>query len=227
MNSKWDNMTNRTDVDPTPESGCFSGRLPLLSTDDELRAGIRVTQSEFASLMGCSRQAVCKYVAAGRIIVGPDGRFDPRQAVSRLMKTGDPAKLRIKALEPMANELIVLRSRIVELESAFGQSLRQLEEVRGELALAVESDEFNEAAAHGLIDLLNALQQQILTYWPDLATLPGIGGAEIIIGWLDRAEQFGADGAGEFAEFIPALAIEEGRGEGDETIPTSMDVFDD
>ena len=63
-------MTNRPEIDQAPILAGKTLPLSLLSSDDEQRAGIRVTRAEFAKMMECSRQAVTDWVQSGRIAVG-------------------------------------------------------------------------------------------------------------------------------------------------------------
>jgi hypothetical protein len=185
--------------------------LPLNS--DEPTAGIRVTRAQFAKMMGCSRQAVTEWVRAGRLTVGSDGRFDPRAAVASLLRTGDPARLRARVLQPLAAELQALRGRIVDLEAALGQALRTIETERTERERMIdEAVEFHEGAAAELLDIFEALREQIATAWPVLSELPENAGPGIVIGWLDSALQVGPERAG------PILAALAESGEGGEGV---------
>jgi len=205
-------MPNLLEFDPKHELPGIPAPASLLSNSDELVAGIRVTRAQFAKMMGCSRQAVTEWVRAGRLTVGPDGRFDPRTAVASLLRTGDPARLRAKVLQPLAAELQTLRGRIVDLEAALGQALRTIETERNERKRIIdEAIEFHEGAAAELLDIFEALREQIATAWPVLAELPANRGAEVIVEWLDSAMQFGNP-----EEAGPILAALEEDGEGGE-----------
>lgn len=189
-------MAKTLDSDHMPDLDGIPATASLLSSDQQLLAGIRVTRAQFAKMMGCSRQAVTEWVRAGRVTVGSDGRFDPRQAVASLLRTGDPARLRAKVLQPLADELASYRVRIVELESALGESLRQVATLRADLAEALENADFQEGAADEYSDMFDALVTQLPTIWPDLSKLPGNAGADVVIDWMDRALAFGVGGAG-------------------------------
>ena len=204
-------MPNLLEFDPKHELPGIPAPASLLSNSDELVAGIRVTRAQFAKMMGCSRQAVTEWVRAGRLTVGPDGRFDPRTAVASLLRTGDPARLRAKVLQPLAAELQTLRGRIVDLEAALGQALRTIETERNERKRIIdEAIEFHEGAAAELLDIFEALREQIATAWPVLSELPENAGPGIVIGWLDLAQQVGPERAG------PILAALAENGEGGE-----------
>ncbi len=202
-------MPNLLEFDPKHELPGIPAPASLLSNSDELVAGIRVTRAQFAKMMGCSRQAVTEWVRAGRLTVGPDGRFDPRTAVASLLRTGDPARLRAKVLQPLAAELQTLRGRIVDLEAALGQALRTIETERSERERIIdEAVEFHEGAAAELLEIFEALRSQIATAWPVLAEVPENAGYGIVIGWLDSALQVGPKNAGS----ILAALEEDGEG---------------
>ncbi len=176
---------------PIPEN------LSLLSSDEALCAGIRVTRAQFARMMGVSRQAVTDWVRAGRLTVGADGRLDPAKAVASLLRTGDPARLRAKVLQPMADELTAYRSRITDLEAGLGAALRRIEGLKNELSAAEEDSEFSDASAAGYLAIFEALTEQLPAAWPGLCAQPENIGVDIIIGWLDSAIERGAAEAGQ------------------------------
>ena len=151
--------------------------LELLSSEEEIRAGIRVTRAEFARMMGCSRQAVTDWVKSGRLTVGPDGRFDPRQAVASLLRTGDPARIRAKVLEPLVRDIGLRERRIHELEALLSESR--------------ENAMFHEGAASELLELFSTLKEQIAEKWAELRMLPADLGLSVFLDWLDHALQCG------------------------------------
>lgn len=189
-------MANPLDFDTHSRPVPIPENLSLLSSDEALCAGIRVTRAQFARMMGVSRQAVTDWVRAGRLTVGADDRLDPAKAVASLLRTGDPARLRAKVLQPMADELTAYRSRITDLEVGLGAALRRIEELKDELSAAEEDAEFNDASAAGLLAIFEALTEQLPAAWPDLCAQPENSGVDIIINWLDSAMRRGAVEAG-------------------------------
>ena len=61
-------MANDLDFDLTKDLAGIPSTASLLSSNEQMLAGIRVTRAQFARMMGCSRQAVTEWVNAGRLI---------------------------------------------------------------------------------------------------------------------------------------------------------------
>lgn len=204
-------MANNLDFDHNTELAGIPEQASLLSSNQELLAGVRTTRAQFARMMGCSRQAVTEWVKAGRLTVGADGRFDPCKAVADLLRTGDPARLRARVLKPLAVELQNHRARIVDLEAALGQAMRTIETERRNFGKRVSEEiEFHEGATLELLNILDALEDQLGDAWPDLVAMPENGGRDIIIGWLKAARMDGATPG----PLLPAqLDLEEGGAE--------------
>lgn len=211
MNGLADNMANILDIDRNDVLPGIPETSSLLSSNEQMLAGIRVTRAQFAGMMGCSRQAVTEWVKAGRLTVGADGRFDPCRAVADLLRTGDPARLRAKVLQPLADELAGYRVRITHLEAALGESMRATQALRAELAAAKEEASFHEGSAAEFLEIFNAMIDQLPGTWHALSAMPEDDGAGLIIGWLETACTLGAEKAGNIAALL-----EEGKGEGED-----------
>lgn len=219
VNTKTDTMTNQPDIDSLPILAGKTLPLSLLSSDDEQRAGIRVTRAEFAKMMGCSRQAVTDWVQAGRIAVGADGRFDPRQAVTSLLRTGDPSRIRAKVLEPLTRELGAMTHRIGELEEQLQAASARITELESELADVIENADFYEVSADEFCSLFNNLKDRITNEWEALHALPREEGKAVILEWLSLGLQFGPEFAGLFSDVASSIirgAVAEKEGAEDE-----------
>lgn len=195
-------MTNPLDSDFKADSQGQNGLLPFGSSPADL-TGIRVTRAQFSRMVGVSKQAVTDWVKSGRITLGADHRFDPRQAVARLIATGDPARLRAKVLAPLVADITGRDRRIADLE-ALVADLR-------------DDAEFHEAAAAGLILMFDRLQEELVDAWPDLRAAPDDAGLAALLGWLATALEHGAAEAGEIADHFPARPVS-GEEEGEERI---------
>ena len=153
MNSKTDELTKALDSYSTLQTTGKSLALPFESSSTEM-AGIRVTRAEFSRMMGCSKQAVTDWVKSGRVVVGADGRFDPRQAVASLMRTGDPARIRAKVLEPLVRDIAGRDREIVRLREIVAKQQAELEE-------ANDDGEFNEQCVNEYHQTFERLQEQL------------------------------------------------------------------
>lgn len=211
MNKRADNMANILDIDRNDVLPGIPETSSLLSSNEQMLAGIRVTRAQFARMMGCSRQAVTEWVNAGRLTVGADGRFDPCKAVADLLRTGDPARLRAKVLQPLADELAGYRARITHLEAALGKSMMESQALRAELAQEKENADFEASAASEFCNIFDALTDQLPATWHALSAMPENAGADIVIGWLTKALKFGPESAG-----VMGAQPEEGEGEGED-----------
>lgn len=180
-------MANNLDFDRNNELAGIPETGSLLSSNDQMLAGIRVTRAQFARMMGCSRQAVTEWVNAGRLTVGADGRFDPCKAVADLLRTGDPACLRAKVLQPLVAELAGYRARITDLEAAVGKSMMESQALRAELAEEKEKSAWHERSADEIYEITDVLMEQLPAAWHALSAMPGNSGAKVIIGWLNRS----------------------------------------
>lgn len=176
--------------------------LALLSSDEAERAGIRVTRAEFSRMMECSRQAVTDWVQSGRIVVGADGRFDPRQAVASLLRTGDPARIRAKVLEPLVRDI--------------GQRDRRIADIETKLASALENAEFYQESTLEILATLDAFQQILATEWEFLRAAPAEDGLASVLSWLVVARQIGPVSAGSLRNHLPMIE-EEPPAPGDQT----------
>ncbi|MCC7269399.1 MAG: hypothetical protein IT468_01625 [Rhodocyclaceae bacterium] len=121
------------------------------------RCGIRLTRAEFARFLGVSKQAVGEWVASGKVVLGADGRLDPRQAVGQLLRNSDPAKLRARVLAPLARDV--------------GLQQRQIDDLKAKLARAEEDRDFQAGAADELLRLPTILLSMIAEEWSTLRTV--------------------------------------------------------
>jgi DNA-binding transcriptional regulator YiaG len=157
-----------------------TGTLPFASGELD-RSGLRLTRAEFARFLGVSKQATSEWVTSGKITLGADGRLDPRQAVSQLLRNTDPARLRAKVLEPLSRDIGRLQQRVAELETA--------------LVRATEDATFHEESAGELAEQLNALDRHLLEERAALVLLPSDKVIDGIAAWLKRVSEDGLTGA--------------------------------
>lgn len=121
----------RIDLDSLKENQLF-----ITEADDVDDSKIEIKPSEFSRLIGVSKQAVSAWIKAGKITISDDGYLNPNKAIAQLLKNGNPAKLRSKALMPLIKQIRVLNLMVKERDI----KLQDLEE---EVSFLTEAnDEF-------------------------------------------------------------------------------------
>ena len=171
-------MTNQLNPDcTTPKSGVLPFEPGALD-----RSGLRLTRAEFARFLGVSKQAVGEWVTSGKISLGADGRLDPRQAVSQLLRNTDPARLRARVLEPLARDIGKLQQRVADLEKSLAQS--------------DENGSFHEECAAELAAQLNEFDRHLVVERDVLVSLPANKVIDGISAWLKRISEDGIAVAG-------------------------------
>lgn len=208
-------MANPLDSDASKAFSGIAGNLSLLSTDDNLRAGIRVTRAQFARMMGCSRQAVTEWVRAGRLTVGADERFDPTEAVASLLRTGDPAKIRARVLAPLVRDLSTRDREIERLRLQLAQIEAAAALAKSDADSAEEAADFAESACSGFSAVLRRLEEQLPSAWEHLAAAPDCAGANALLAWVDTGVALGADEAGKITDYLPPGAPATAERDGD------------
>jgi hypothetical protein len=135
-------------------------------------------------------------------VVGADGRFDPRQAVASLLRTGDPARIRSAILAPLVRDIA---GRDHEIER-----LRQENDaLRAAVAVANENAESEEQSAICFLNVIDALPQM---FGKELEELESIGVTETlntILRWIDAAIEFGAASAGTLLDHYREPEVED------------------
>lgn len=166
-------MTEIVDPDAIGQKQENQPMLPFAGGDLD-RSGIRLTRAEFSRFLGVSKQAVTDWVKSGKVVLGADGRLDPRQAVGQLLRSGDPARLRSKVLAPLVKDVGALQRRIADLER--------------DLARALEDAEFNQGSSSELIHILDAFEARLCLEWEALRALDVDTALAAITAWLRHME---------------------------------------
>jgi hypothetical protein len=185
-------MTNKLNPDCASQK---TGILPFASGDLD-RSGLRLTRAEFSRFLGVSKQAVGEWVTAGKITLGADGRLDPRQAVSQLLRNSDPARLRAKVLEPLFRDIGKLQKQVADFEVA--------------LASADENATFHEECANELAAQQNAFNKHLHEERDVLARLSANKVIDGIMTWWNRVFEDGTAAAGDLSimECVPGYSLD-------------------
>lgn len=64
---------------------------------------VRLLPAQFARVVGVSKQSVSKWIRAGKVTIGPDGRLDPVAAIQEVLRNTAPAKLRARIFRQAMN----------------------------------------------------------------------------------------------------------------------------
>lgn len=166
-------MTNILDHDAAHQKQESQPLLPFAGGDLD-RSGIRLTRAEFSRFLGVSKTAITDWVKSGKVVLGADGRLDPRQAVSQLLRSTDPARLRSKVLAPLVKDVGVMQQRVANLER--------------DLARALEDVEFYRASSLELLDMAEAFETRLNMEWPVLREIDADTALAAIAAWLRKTE---------------------------------------
>lgn len=125
---------------------------------------VRVRPADLARMLGVSRSAVTKWVQAGKIALGPDGKLDPDRAVRSLVATTHPGRLKVQVLRFAGEDHAALRQRIASLES----ELRDVRERSKTNTIPVDG-------AGGLYERANELHDALLREFDRLIRADAMG----------------------------------------------------
>lgn len=168
-------MTDDIDLDVFRQKQNGQPMLPFPGNELD-RSGMRLTRAEFARFMEVSKQAVGDWVKSGKIVLGADGRLDPRQAVSQLLRSTDPARLRSKVLAPLVKDVGKYQQRIAELE-------RRLE-------ISEENVSFEQDAVMESLDFIDLVVTRLREEWKALCELDPDTSLEAVTSWIDIAKTY-------------------------------------
>lgn len=195
-------MTIMIDVDN------IEGNQPNLFPSDNADYGrVRMRPAEFARLMGCSKQAVSRWIQDGKIVLGADGRLQPNIAVTQLLRNSNLNQLRTKLLRPVIKHIDNLDQKIKSLEQ--------------QLDKASSDAEFYEGSTTELLNLLDQIEPALIS---EMAALEGHELPVVIhafLSWLDgNLQAFDPDR--KIIDFIPHGALEDvKKGEGNINVLTN------
>lgn len=152
--------------------------LPF-DSDEMVKMGLRIRPAEFARILGCTKQAVSVWVRDGKILLGTDGRLDPRQAVAQLLKNSDPSRLRARVLQPLINELAVCNN--------------QIKKMKNDLESLADANEFAEGLNQDLFKTIEVMREQLVQEWSDLKSLPLDIAKSAWLDWTDHVTEYGVE----------------------------------
>lgn len=114
---------------------------------------LRVTRSELAKFLGCSKQTTGEWARKGIVTFSPvDDRANLGEAIRQVVERADPKRLRIRAFRDLVRDHDALRKRIAALEA-------RLERADADRAWAIQAtrNDCGGREAERLFDLQNEL----------------------------------------------------------------------
>jgi hypothetical protein len=175
--------------------------LPLPMDAPELLK-VRIIPTEFARLLGVSKQTVSIWIKTGKITINPlDGRLDPQQAFRQLLRNTDPGKLRVRLLRQAVDE-------VNDLRQAVADGLKREESLEAQLAQARARIGYLEYAWADSACMDEYRRHALIERWPELRALPDESA------WRAALDRIDYDAANHCCAEAPARAwdMEEGGG---------------
>jgi hypothetical protein len=196
-------MTFDTDID------LQRNNQPRLFESEQIDLShIRVRPSEFARMMGCSKQAVSIWIRDGKVILGRDGRMDPAQAVAQLLKNSNPNQLRLKALSPLIRKQNESDLLIKQLQN-------KIETLTSEVSFLKDEVDFYEGSSNEYVAIFDGLRARLKDELDLLADVASPQLINAINRWLYKALEYGPDDL-MIIDFLESSAlgyIKEGEGD--------------
>lgn len=176
------NLTG-SEANPAP------GSLPFLADTPELLR-VRVLPSEFARIVGVSKQSVSRWVRAGKVTLTFDGRIDVQRGVQQVLRNTDPGQLRARVLRQAVEDVRQLRDTVANVETREAALRAQLEEAQRQAAHWERGfDRYGRAEEH-LARLLLQGARRLRAMPP--AAWPAALDAMRVAAWDASAEEAGA-----------------------------------
>lgn len=139
-------------------------------------AGLRLLPAELARFLGVSKQSVSRWIKAGKVKTGPDGRIDPVDAVRGVVASTDLGKLRASLLRAAAYPIEATRERIERLQAAVdGEPGRRL----------LLQRQTREACDLAMVDALHRFNTAIAVRFDAAKRAHDAGGSAALAAWLD------------------------------------------
>lgn len=188
-------MTHQTEIDQQSNN---QGKF--FESDHIDLSHIRLRPSQFARMMGCSKQAVSIWIRKGKISLGIDGRMDPSQAIAQLLRNSNPNQIRLKALTPLIRQL--------------RESEDVVKNLKNKLSTMKDDLDFYEGAVEEYVTMFDQLKDRLSNSSEVVFKLTARQLVDVIIAWLNVALENGPDDL-MIEDFIEAGALgNQKRGEG-------------
>lgn len=139
-------------------------------------AGLRLLPAELARFLGVSKQTVSRWVKAGKVPIGHDGRIDPVAAVRGVVNSTDLDKLRARILRAAAEPVEEMRATLARQRAVIdGEPERRQALIAGT----------QQACASVTMDRLHRLCTAVSVRFDQASRVYADGGSEHLARWLD------------------------------------------
>lgn len=211
-------MTNPAKCDAAAAPGSSSFDLPLISNHKELLK-LRVRPSEFARLLGVSKQCISTWIRQGKIDAPNhlDGRLDVQRAINSVLRNTCPGRLRSRVLRQAVTDALELRENLARAEDRAEIAEAALREAQESLdgleRWSADGDAHAEAFRGLIIEHAESLRAAPIEAWAQ--TLDDLSNAA----WdaVDAANGIGPDDIADLLqESLPSRAANETEGARDD-----------
>jgi hypothetical protein len=151
-------------------------------------AGLRLLPAELARFLGVSKQSVSRWVKAGKVKLGPDGRIDPVDAVRGVVASTDLDKLRARILRAAAEPVEAMRERVDRLQATVDGEPARLRQLAQQTRAACDL---------ATVDALHRFCTAVAVRFDAATRAHDAGGSRALAAWLDSIAP----------EFFPGLPL--------------------
>lgn len=107
----------------------------------------RLLPAQFARVVGVSKQSVSKWIRAGKVTLGPDGRLDPVAGIQEVLKNTAPTRLRARLFRQAMEGADAMRVEIRGLQRKCAELAAELQASGPALQSAQSAAERAQASA--------------------------------------------------------------------------------
>lgn len=164
-------MTSPTDLVTCDACPARRSTLPFNLAD---MIAVRLLPAQFARVLGVSKQSVSKWIHAGKVTLGPDGRLDPVKAIQEVLKNTAPTRLRarifrqaMEGADAMRVELRALQFKCRDLEAQLSHQRTSV--AAAEAALQRQATEARDEREAHARRVLGAFRWQVIKRFDYLA----------------------------------------------------------
>lgn len=116
---------------------------------------VRILPAEFSRLLGVSRQAVSRWIAAGKLNINPmDGRVDIQSGVQQVLRNCDPGRLRARWLRAAVADVQALRLAAAEADERVAAVEAELDHARDRIAYLDRNDDYSDCMEATILRLM-------------------------------------------------------------------------